>query len=120
VIAILLAVALGIWAAETGNELLLIPVVILGTLGLYLLSRRVKEVIVDERGYSIAGKASWLALRVFVALAVIIGAVLVILNREGSPLLFQVGLALLYSVCAMLVIYYIAHIYYNRKFGGKE
>ena len=60
VVAILAAVALAIWATETGYELVMIPVVVAGTAVLFVLGRRVKDVVVDERVYSITGKASWL------------------------------------------------------------
>ncbi|MCX6011788.1 MAG: DUF2178 domain-containing protein, partial [Chloroflexi bacterium] len=58
VLIIVVMAFLGAWAATSDNLLLLIPVVVvLGAL-LITLRRKVKEVIVDERVNTIAGRAS--------------------------------------------------------------
>ena len=120
IIAIIVVATLAVWTAATDNWWIMIPIVIIGTTILLLFSRRVKEIIVDERVHSIADKASRLAVKIFVGLTVVTGAVLIILGRDGSPQLFQAGLTLAYSVCAILVIYWIAYFYYSRKYSGKK
>jgi uncharacterized membrane protein len=117
---ILVLAFLAAWATTTGNLLALIPVVIVLAVILFALRKRVKEIVVDERVNAIAYKATRLAYLAFVILAVITGAVLIILSKNGSPELFQIGLILDFSVCALLVFYWMAYIYYNRKLGGKE
>jgi uncharacterized membrane protein len=115
---VLVLAFLAAWATTTGNLLAMIPVLIVISTVLFSLKKRVKEAVVDERVYSIADKASRLAFIIFVILAVIIGAILISLSRNSSPGLFPIGLTLAYSVCGLLCIYWIAYIYYNRKFGG--
>lgn len=117
----ILAIAfLGVWMGTTGNYWLIIPVVIIGTGVLFLLKRRVKEVVVDERINAVAYHASRFAYLSFVILAVIVGAILIVLNKNGSSEMFKIGLTLCFSVCALLVFYWLAYIYYNRKYGGNE
>jgi uncharacterized membrane protein len=117
---VLVLAFLAAWATTTGHLLVMIPVIIVIGTVLFSLKKRVKEVVVDERVYSVADKASRLAFIIFVILAVIVGAILISLSRTGSPELFPIGLSLAYSVCGLLCIYWIAYIYYNRKFGGRE
>jgi len=85
-----------------------------------LLRRRVREVVVDERVYSIAEKASLVAFRIFGIAAAVIGITLVALGWQSASDLYKIGLTLAYSACGLLVIYYIAYIYYNRKYSGKK
>ena len=119
VIIIIMAGLIG-WAVVNGNALIPVPVIIAAMVILLLFRRRVKEVVVDERVYSIAEKASLIAFRVFGILAAVIGATLVALGWDSSSDLYKIGLTLAYSVCGLLVIYYIAYIYYNRKYSGKK
>ena len=120
IIGIIIIAILGVTAATTGNTWALIPPAIIIGAVIYLFSRRVNGVVVDERINTIAHKSSRLAFLVFVILAVITGAILISLSRNGSPDLFAVGLTLDFSVCALLVFYWLAYIYYNRKLGVKE
>jgi uncharacterized membrane protein len=108
------------WAVTSGNYLIPIPVAIAAFVILLLFRRGVKEVVVDERVYSIAEKASLITFRVFGIAAAVIGATLVALSRGSAPALGPVGFTLTYSVCGLVVIYYIAYIHYNRKYSGKK
>jgi uncharacterized membrane protein len=108
------------WAMVSGNALIPIPVAIAALVILLLFRRRVKKVVVDERIYSIAEKASYLAFRIFGIAAAVIGATLVALGQEAMPELEPIGFTLAYSVCGLMAIYYIAYIYYNRKYSGKK
>jgi uncharacterized membrane protein len=119
VVVIIMAGLVG-WAVTSGNAWIPIPVVIAAMAILLLFRRRVKKVVVDERIYSIAEKASYLAFRIFGISAAVIGATLVAVGWDGSSDLYKIGLTLAYSVCGLLVIYYIAYIYYNRKYSGKK
>ncbi|MFC1903798.1 DUF2178 domain-containing protein [Chloroflexota bacterium] len=120
IIGVIIVATLGVLAATTGNMLILIPPALAIGVLIYFFSRRVREVVVDERINSIAHKATRLAFLAFVILAVVIGAILIALSQESSSNLYQIGLTLNFSVCAILVMYWIAYIYYNRKLGGKE
>jgi uncharacterized membrane protein len=114
VIAIVIAVSVVI-----GNAIIPIPAVILGMLILIILKRSVKEVVEDERVYTIAEKASRLTLQIVGIAMAVVGATLLAISRGGSSMLAQIGFALAYATGGLLVIYYIAYIYYDRKLGGK-
>ena len=107
------------WAVTSGNAVLPVPVAIAGAAILFLLlKRRVKEVVVDERIYTIAGKAVDKTYRIFGMVAALAGATLIAVSKEGSPTLLYIGLTLSYSGCGLVLIYYIFYTYYNKKLGG--
>jgi uncharacterized membrane protein len=108
------------WAIVSANIWIPVPVVIAAVVVMLLLRRRVREVVVDERVYSIAEKASLVAFRIFGIAAAVIGITLVALGWQSASDLYKIGLTLAYSACGLLVIYYIAYIYYNRKYSGKK
>jgi uncharacterized membrane protein len=108
------------WAVVSGNALIPIPVAIAALVILLLFRRGVKEVVVDERIYSIGEKASLIAFRVFGIAAAVIGATLVALGQKTLPEMAPIGFTLTYSVCGLMVIYYIAYIYYNKRYSGKK
>jgi uncharacterized membrane protein len=108
------------WAVANGNALIPIPIAIAAFVILLLFRRGVREVVVDERVYSIAEKASLITFRIFGIAAAVIGATLVALGQGAVPALEPVGFTLTYSVCGLVVIYYIAYIHYNRKYSGKK
>ncbi len=117
---LIIMVGLISWAIVSGNAWIPIPVILAALVIMLLLRRRVQEVVVDERVYSIAEKASLVAFRVFGIAAAVIGVTLVALGWQSSSDLYKIGLTLAYSACGLLVIYYIAYIYYNRKHSGKK
>jgi uncharacterized membrane protein len=119
-IAIVIIAILGIWAGTTGNVPVLIPAVIILFFILLTLRRRVKEIVVDERVNTVGYRASRLAFVAFIILAVITGGILIYLAEDASDVLFHIGLTLNYAGCVLLVFYWLAYFYYNKKLGGKE
>ena len=106
------SVALGIWIIP-------IPVILIGVLMITILRRRVKEIVADERNYTIVEKASRLTLQIAIIGMAASGIVLLTLSHGESQGLTQAGFALEYAACALLVINSLAYTYYNRKLGGK-
>jgi uncharacterized membrane protein len=82
---------------------------------LYLLKRRVKEVMADERSYLISEKASRTALAIFAPLMAVVAMVLIVLSSSVLPDYGEAGTVLAYSVCALMVLYHVAHLYHERK-----
>jgi uncharacterized membrane protein len=107
------------WAAYEGNAWVPVPAVIVAIAILLLIRRGVKETIVDERVYSVAYHASRIAFVLFGVGAVTVGATLLALGQSGTPDLKPSGFTLCYAVCGLVIIYNIAYVFYNRKFGGK-
>jgi uncharacterized membrane protein len=112
--------ALAVWGSTTGNLLVLIPAVVVIGIILLTMRKKVTEVVVDERVNAVAYRATRLAFLVFIYLAVIAGLVLVWVAEDASDTLFHVGLTLDYSACALLLFYWAAYAYYNRKYGGNS
>jgi uncharacterized membrane protein len=108
------------WSVTIGNYWIPIPAVIAALMILLLFRRGVKEVVVDERVYSIAEKASYLAFRIFGITAAVIGATFVALGYETVPELLAIGLTLAFAACGLVLLYYAANLYYNRKYRGKK
>ena len=108
------------WAISTGNALIPVPTSIVGMVILYLLRKRVKEVVEDERVYSIADRASRLTIQILGLIIAVAGCTLVAASRGDSPDLTQAGFALVYAACGLLILYYISYIYYSKKLSGKE
>jgi len=103
-----------------GEVYILLVAVVLGMIALIVIRRRVVEVVADERTFTIAYKAARLAMAILGVGLAVIGAVLLCLARQDFfSTLAQVGFALEYSVCALLVVYKITYTYYDRKLGGK-
>jgi uncharacterized membrane protein len=119
-LAILLIAALATWAGTTGNIPVLIPAAVILFIILVISRRRVTETVVDERAWSVAYRASRTAFGIFAVLAATTGITLIYLARDASDVLFHVGITLNYAACALVVFYWLAYIYYNRKLGGKE
>ena len=107
------------WAAYEGNAWVPVPAVIVAIAILLFIRRGVKETIFDERVYSVAYHASRVAFVLFGVGAVTVGATLLALGQSGTPDLKPSGFTLCYAVCGLVIIYNIAYVFYNRKFGGK-
>jgi uncharacterized membrane protein len=116
---VIVAASVG-WAVVNGNAWIPIPIFVAALLILLLSRRRVREIVVDERVYSIAEKASYLAFRIFGIAAAVIGATLVAIGWDSSSALYKIGLTLTFAACGLMMIYYIAYIYYNKKHSGKK
>jgi len=112
--------ALVAWAIYQGNAWIPLPVIIAGGAILWLTKRRERIEQVDERTYNIAYKASLFVFRVFTIAAAGIGVTMLALGRSDYPELEPAGMALAYSCCVLIILYYSAYIYYNSKASGKE
>jgi uncharacterized membrane protein len=119
-IIVIIVAGLAGWGVAVGNAFIPAPAVIAGSIILLILKRMVKEVTTDERTFRVAGRAARFTVNIFVILAAMAGATLLALGSADSPAVETVGFTLAYSICALLILYYIGYIYYNRKFGGTE
>jgi uncharacterized membrane protein len=101
------------WAVAEKNAVIPVVAAVLGTTTLYLLKRKVAEVVEDELVYRISERASRLTLNAYMMTAAIAGAVLIAL-RDQYPRYEHTGFTLASSVCVMLVFYLLAYGYYGR------
>ena len=86
-----------------------------GMILVYLLKRRVKEVMEDERSHLISEKAARTALAIFAPLLTVVAVVLIILSNSILPDFREAGTLLAYAACVLMVLYHVAHLYYERR-----
>ena len=118
-ILVIIAVLVG-WSVVNGNAWIPVPAFIAGIVIGLIIRKGVKKLAVDERVNTVAEKALSVASAVFIILAAPVGLTLIALGRNNHSNSEPIGFTLVYSACAVALIYYIANIYYNRKLGGKE
>jgi uncharacterized membrane protein len=99
---------------NNGNWYLPVAFLVTAWVSLFVLKNRVNEVMVDERDYKLAGKASMHAMTTYEVLAVIFGLILYI-SQKDNMILFSIGSTLLYSACILMIIYSILFKIYERK-----
>lgn len=90
--------------------------VISAVLLMFVIKKQVREVIVDERDYEIAGKSARWALSVFSTLAAAITFFLLYF-RATNPYYEVIGSTLAYSVCFLLILYSLIFKCYERPEG---
>jgi uncharacterized membrane protein len=106
-------------AVIIGNTYVLIGGVVVGMLALLLLRRGVTQVVHDERNYTIAYRAARLTMAITGVGMALSGAILITLNRHSlASTPAQIGFALEYVTCGLLIINVLAYSYYNRKYSG--
>jgi uncharacterized membrane protein len=116
---ILIVVAIGIavgWSVTAGNAIVPIPVVLIGIGLLYFLRSKVKDILEDERLNKIREKSSRVTFQIYGITAAVAGAVMLALSKNMFPGLASIGFTLIYSVCAFLILDYIAYAYFARKY----
>jgi uncharacterized membrane protein len=99
------------------NMMAAVAGVSVGMILLYLLRRRVEEVIVDERVHRISQMASRTTLQMFGWVSAASAFILIAFGRTISTGFEQAGYALAYATCALLLLYSVLYKYYRRKFG---
>jgi uncharacterized membrane protein len=115
VITVLVAILVG-WSVVT-ETIVIIPLIGIaaGMLALYLLKKKVKDVMEDERSHQISEKAARMALAIFVPAVVMVALVLIVLSNSILPGYREAGTVLAYSACALMVAYHIAHLYHEKN-----
>jgi uncharacterized membrane protein len=92
-----------------------IPVilVLLSSLFLFYLRRRVNGVIVDERDYATGGKSALLAIQIYSWISVICIFVFFSLSLS-NPIYENIAITLAFSVCILMLLYSLIFQYYNK------
>jgi uncharacterized membrane protein len=103
-----------------GNVCSILLDVGIGMIIIFILQRRVKDVVRDERTETISNKAARLTVALISIGMPVTGAVLVAIGWDApASALRQTGDGLLYATCALLVVNALAYTYYSFKLGGK-
>lgn len=114
-VVILLGTVVGL-SVLTGKIILSLIAVVIGMLFLFLGSRRVEEITVDERTHKISEKAASTTFRIFLPVIAMIGLVLILL-RNRYPDTEELGFVLSSLACGLLAIYLVFYGYYSKKYG---
>jgi len=92
------------------NFILPFVAVIGGILALQLIKRRVEDVLEDERTYRISERASRRVLEIFGIGSALTGVTLIALDKHQ-----EVGYALAFSACILILLYMIFYAYYSMR-----
>jgi uncharacterized membrane protein len=114
-IAMILAVLVTL-SVSFGNWYLPVIAFVAAWIALYILRSKIKEVIADERDYMINGKASAMAMKIYIFISVIIGLVFYASSKE-KDVLFAIGNTLVYSACFLMVLDAFLFKIYEQKDG---
>jgi len=95
------------------NYLIPIATLVVSSLVLIMLRRRVKEVIADERDYATAGKSASWAIQVYSWIAVAFMFVLFAF-KDLNPSFEPIALTLAYSTCLLMFIYSLFFKFQNK------
>lgn len=102
------------------NYLIPIATLVVSSLVLIVLRRRVKEVIADERDYALAGKSASWAIQIYSWIAVV--AMFVLYSfRDLNPSYEPIAMTLAYSTCLLMIIYSFIFKFQNKvKFTNNK
>jgi uncharacterized membrane protein len=102
------------------NLFISIPALVVGSVLMIFLRRHVKDVIIDERDYATAGKASAVAIQLYAYLAVI-GMFVFYSLSDRNPYYEAIGMTLAFSTVILLLTSAAFFHYYNKfKFTDKK
>jgi len=102
------------------NFIIPIIVLIISSLILMILRRRVKEIVADERDYIVGGKSALLTIQVYSWAAAIFMFVLYAL-RDTNPSFEPIAITLAFSTCLLMILYSLIFRFYNQvKFTEKK
>lgn len=105
------------FAFSIGSPALAISVFLAGTTTIYLLKNRLKEIVEDERIHQVSQKASWITFQI-VVISFALGGTTLIAMRNTYPGYTNIGFFMVYVSCAIVVLYDLLYMRYNRKYGG--
>jgi uncharacterized membrane protein len=105
------------WSVMAQNMMVAVAGVSASMISLYLLRKRVKEVMIDERVHRISQMASRTTLQIFGWVSAASAFILIAFGRTISTGFEQAGYTLAYATCALLLLYSVFYKYYGSKFG---
>lgn len=112
-LAVILALIVG-WAVNRGNIVAPIIAIVAALILVFILRKKVTDIVVDERVTHIRQKASRATISVFAVGAALLSIIFTVLTRD-NPALFGAGQTLAYAACAMLILDSLFYYYYNKK-----
>lgn len=100
-------------AVIINNYLLALGAVLVAVAIMFVIKKQIKDVLVDERDYEVAGKSARYTLAIFPVLAVIAMSFFMF-QRDKDPVYGVIGSVLAYSICSLMLIYSFIFIYLQK------
>jgi uncharacterized membrane protein len=114
VLAMVLAIAAG-WSVVTQNYNVLVITILIAVGLVYVLRRKTKEILKDERSALLYEKAAGSTVRFCVPAIAIGSAVIALLGDKLALEMVSVSYTLAYTACAFLLAHAAFYSYYSRK-----
>jgi len=108
-------------SVSTKNPYLALATVIVGMLFMFMVKRKVKDTLVDERVRTIAGNAALSTYSISVPIIAAISLFLVFTNLSNeSSFNYQLGMTLSYIVLFEIAVYSLAYNHFKKKYGSDD
>lgn len=118
IITVVLAIVFG-QSIILENYIIPIITLIVASLVLLFLRRRVKDIIADERDLAIGGKSALIAIQIYSWVAVV--AMFILYSfRDINPSYEPIGMTLAFSTCLLIIIYSLVFHFHNREVFTKN
>lgn len=114
---VMLMGAVSSFAFSIGSPTLAISVFLAGITVIYLLKSKMEGIVEDERIHQISQKASWITFQI-VVISFALGGTTLIAMRNSYPGYTNLGFFMVYVSCAIMVLYSLLYMHYNRAYGG--
>ncbi|MFA4954440.1 MAG: DUF2178 domain-containing protein [Patescibacteria group bacterium] len=101
------------------NFIIPIFITLLAVAGLFFLRGRVKEILADERDYTLGGTAARLAIQIY-SWAAIIAMFVLYSQRALNPTYEVIASVLAYSTCVLMLLYSLIFKYYDQAAKNKR
>lgn len=103
------------------NPYLAVSAVTIGMISMFLIKKRVKDVMVDEMIENIAGKAARVTYSVTVSVLALLSLIFMFSNLGSKDSYFyNLGIIFSYIVLFSMAIYSFAYYFYRKKYGSNE
>lgn len=113
IVVFIISAALAAYATATGRYFWLLLIFVVASMVLFMLRRRVKEVLADERDRAVAGQAALVAMYGFCWIAAC-AALAAFALRSANQYNETIALTLAYSTCVIMVAYVLVYRFYDR------
>lgn len=108
-------------AVVYNNIILALAGVLIGTLFLFLVRKKTKAVLVDERIQSISGRAARLTYVILTITIAFLSLVFIIIGRRvGEANYEMLGVILSYITLFSMAIYSLSYKYFSKKYGETD
>jgi len=101
------------------NYILPIITLIISSLILLILRKKVKDIMIDERDRELGGKSALIAIQIYSWIAVVAMFILYAF-RSINPFYEPIGMTLAYSTCILMLIYSLIFRFYNKETFSKN